>query len=611
MADMLRIDIKNAWIDDIVPTMQTPALVLRRMAAAFGRKLVRRLGLVIAVLILGAANSWGQKTAPLPEIRQNGAVKQLFVDNKPFILLSGELHNSSASSVEYMKPIWDNLSALHLNAVIGTVSWELTEPVEGRFDFSLADAQITEARRRDMRLVLIWFGTYKTAHSSYVPQWVKTGRKRFPPMVLSAHPKHPPLFPLGALGVGDGGIGALTPLGEETLKADATAFRGLMHHIGQFDAQHTVIMMQVENEPGCLGDSRDRSPLAEAAWAGPVPADLMNYLNKNKAALLPETQEVWGTNGSRSSGTWAEVFGNDEWADDIFMGYYAGRFTGEVAKAGKAELNIPMFVNGFLAPPDRFPGQNPSGGPVHRLLDIYHAAGPALYVISPNLYAADFKGVSALYARAGNPLLIPETGTNVGNLFWAVGHHAALGWSPFAALEDLSPEGQIGQAYRILSEMMPQLTAWQAAGKTGAILVVDGEQPEPLSLGGYKITLVRGGRGRGGPPAGPAPAQPPAAAPAPGAGALAAPNPSGIDTRPFAIVVNTAPGEFLFIGANGIPKFTADSAGPLNVAISSKEEGRYENGEWVRSRRLNGDDAGNGLSNSRIGLMKITLIRFD
>ena len=539
----------------------------------------------------------GQTTAPLPEIRKNGRVKQLFVDNKPFIMLSGELHNSSASSIEYMKPIWENLSALHLNTVIGTVSWELTEPAEGRFDFSLADAQITEARRRNMRLVLIWFGTYKTAHSSYVPVWVKTDRKRFPPMVLSAHPKYPPLFPLAALGVGDGGIGALTPLGEETFKADAAAFRALMRHIGQFDPQHTVIMMQVENEPGCLGDSRDRSPLAEAAWAGPVPADLMNFLDKNKATLLPETQEVWSRTGSKKSGTWAEVFGNDEWAEDVFMGYYAARFTGKVAEAGKAELNIPMFVNGFLAIPGRFPGQYPSGGPVHRLLDIYHAAAPALDAIGPNLYSQDFKGVSALYARAGNPLLIPETGTSVGNLFWAVGHHAALAWSPFAALEDLKPDGQIGQAYKLLSEVMPQLTAWQAAGKTDAILVVEGEQPEPLSLGGYKITLAAPGRGRGGTtPTAPAAAQPPGAA---------------ADMRPFAIVVNTDRDEFLFIGSNGIPKFAPDSPGSPNVAIASKEEGRYDNGQWVRIRRLNGDEAGNGLPNSKIGLLKVKLIRFD
>lgn len=566
---------------------------------------MRRVVLPLGLLAIGCLPGAAQKVTPLPEIRQNGAVKQLFVDGKPFIMLSGELHNSTASSVEYLRPVMNNLSALHLNTVIGTVSWELTEPEEGHFDFSLADAQINEARQRNMRLVLIWFGTYKTAHASYVPRWVKADRKRFPPMVLSEHPKHPAFIPLRGLEAGDGGVGALTPLGEETLKADARAFRALMHHIKEFDPQHTVIMMQPENEPGVMGDSRDRSPLAEAAWSKPVPAELMDYLNRNKETLLPETKEIWGRYGLKPSGTWAEVFGTDEWADDIFMGYYAGRFTGEVAKAGKAELNLPMFVNGFLAIEGRFPGQYPSGGPVHRLIDIYHAAAPSLDAISPNLYAPDFKGVSALYARAGNPLLIPETGPTVGNLFWAIGHHAALGWSPFGALEDMSPDGQIGHAYQILSGIMPELTQWQAAGKVGAILVTDPDKPDSLSLGGYKISLTQPVRRPGGPAA---PTPPPAGA-APAATGPA--RTSSNDTRPFAIVIHTGPDEFLLIGANGAPKFVADSPGPPNVAIASKEEGRYEKGRWVRVRRLNGDEVTNGLPNTKIGLMKINLLRFE
>ena len=109
------------------------------------------------------------QTSPLPQIRQNGAVKQFFVDDKPFIMLSGELHNSSPSSIEYMQPIWDKLSALHLNTVIGAASWELVEPKEGKFDFSLVDDQINQARQRNMRLVLIWFATWKNAGSSYPP----------------------------------------------------------------------------------------------------------------------------------------------------------------------------------------------------------------------------------------------------------------------------------------------------------------------------------------------------------------------------------------------------------------------------------------------------------
>ena len=477
-------------------------------------------------------------------------MKQLFVDNKPFIMLTGELHNSSASSVEYMKPIWDKLASMHLNTVIGTVSWELLEPEEGKFDFSLVDAQLKEARQRNMRLVLIWFATWKNAGSSYVPRWAKADPKRFPPMVLQVRPGRGMSSALATM-MQQQGDGPLSALGEETMKADAKAFRALMRHLKEVDPQHTVLMMQVENESGSLGDSRDRSAAAEAAWARPVPADLMSYLAKNKATLLPEVQEVWGRKGSRTSGTWAEVFGEDAWADEVFMAYHVGRFIGEVTQAGKAELNIPMYANAWLGPqPNQaLPGEYPSGGPVARMIDIYRAAAPAVDIIAPDIYVPDFKGVCAEYARSGNPLFIPEARDQVGNLFWALGQHAALGWSPFG-IEDLNPEGQVSQAYKLLGEMLPQLSAWQAAGKVKAFLVAEGDKAEPISLGGYKISFAKGrGFGALGAPA-PAPGQTPAAGEIPGNVSLNSRAMSS-DARPFALVIHTAPDEFLFIGSNG------------------------------------------------------------
>ena len=454
-------------------------------------KLMAYMKFVISLFLCAAVTCEAQ-TAPLPQIRQNGAVKQFFVDDKPFIMLAGELHNSSPSSIEYMRPIWDKLAALHLNTVIGAASWELVEPKEGKFDFSLVDDQINQARQRNMRLVLIWFATWKNAGSSYPPDWVKADPKRFPPMVLKVRPD-------GGMGsflakyMEQQGTGPLSPFGKDTVKADARAFAALMSHIKDVDPQHTVIMMQVENEIGSLGDSRDRSPMAEAAWAGPVPADLMNYLTKHKDTLLPEMQEVWGKNGYKTKGSWEEVFGKNEWADEVFMAYYMGRYVNEVAKEGKAQLNIPMYVNAWLGPQPKaeLPGQWPSGGPVARVMDIYRAAAPSIDLFAPDIYVPDFKGTCALYARSGNPLFIPEARDQVGNLFWALGHHSALGWSPFG-IEDLSPDGQVAQAYKLLSPMLPQLAEWQAAGKVNGILVIDGEKSEPVSLGGYKITLSAG-----------------------------------------------------------------------------------------------------------------------
>jgi hypothetical protein len=557
------------------------------------------------LLSVFASLSMNSQTAGLPQIRESGAVKQLYVDGKPFIMLAGELHNSSASSVEYMKPIWDKLAALHLNSVIGTASWELVEPEEGKFDFSLVDSQLTEARQRNMRLVLIWFATWKNAGSSYVPQWVKADRRRFPPSVIKIRPNAGMSSFLAAYMEQQGTV-PLSPFSEETMKADANAFRALMRHIKDVDPQHTVVMMQVENEVGVLGDSRDHSSLAEAAWAKPVPADLINYLKKNKSTLLPETNQLWAKNGYKSSGTWEQVFGSDEWAEEAFMAYQLGHFIGEVATAGKAELNIPMYVNAWLGPQPKqdSPGQYPSGGPVARVADIYRAAGPSLDLNAPDIYIDDFKGTCAAYVRSGNPLFIPEARDQVGNLFWALGNHNALAWSPFG-VEDLDVNGQVSQAYKLLSGILLPLAEWQKAGKVRGLLVADGEKPQPASLGGYQINLtpVRGG-------AGGAAADKTAALMAGGVSLTSRAMPA--DTRPFAIVINTAPDEFIFIGANGSPSFSVNSPGPAHVGVSSMDEGRYEDGKWLPGRRINGDELFlPALPSSAIGMLKVRLVRFD
>ena len=574
---------------------------------------MRRSSLLVLLLfpaaVLAQSKPAPKASTPLPRIAQNGAVKQMFVDGKPFIMLAGELHNSSASSVEYMKPIWDHLAGLNLNTVLGTVSWELLEPEEGKFDFSLVDAQIQEARKRHMRLGFIWFGSWKVA-SGPAPVWVKKDPSRFPLLVT-----RPATGGRGG-GAGRGGItdrynGSLSVFAEQNVAADARAYSALMRHIRETDPQHTVILMQVENEPGITGDSRDRSPLAEAAWAKPIPNDLMAFLTKNKNSLLPELQEVWGRNGYKTSGSWSEVFGDDSRADEIFMAYFYARDLNRIIEAGKAELNIPTYVNAWIygVTGTANPGTYPSGGPVARVVDIYHAAAPAADFLGPDIYDKEFKEICALYTRAGNPLFFPESRNVPANYLYAIGKHSALGVSLFG-IEDAPAGGQLSRLYKLLGGMNTQLASWQAAGKVTALLV-DGDQPEAVSLGGYKITIGRGGRG---------PARPTATA---GAAAAVAPTPLGQnctgafhgcelpETRPFALVANIAPDEFLFLGSNCTPSFALES-GPGRAVIGYKDEGRYENGKWIAGRRLNGDEGGRGLpGDGSLGILRVKLFRLD
>jgi hypothetical protein len=350
----------------------------------------------------------------------------------------------------------------------------------------------------------------------------------------------------------------------------------------------------VENETGLLLDSRDRSSLAEAAWSKPAPSELMTYLVKNKASLLPELLEVWGKNGYKASGTWAEVFGTDNHADELFMAWHVGRYVGQVVEAGKAELPLPMYVNAWLGPQPRMeqPGQYPSGGPVARVMDVWRAAAPSVDLLAPDIYVEDFKGTCALYHRSGNPLFIPEARALTGNLFWALGQHSAMGFSPFG-IEDVSADSQFAEAYGLLDGMVPVLAKAQAENKSMGILL-EGDKPEAVPFAGYRVTIN----------AAPAPRREPQAS-------VASSFRSPRDSRPYGMILTTAPDEFIIAGSGISLSFVPDSPGGKIAEIGSIDEGRFENGHWIPGRRLNGDEGRLVLAAGPIRILKVRLYRRD
>ncbi|HEY3340634.1 MAG TPA: beta-galactosidase, partial [Anaerolineae bacterium] len=412
---------------------------------------------------------------PIPHLRRQGAATQLIVDGRPFIMLAGEIHNSSSSNLAYMEQVWDKLAALHCNTALVPVSWELIEPEEGRYDFGLVDGLIEAARRRNLRLVPLWFGTWKNATATYVPGWVKTNLARFPraQAIAGRNGNH------------------LSALGTESCAADARAFAALMRHIRQIDGEdHTVIMVQVENETGILGAPRDHCSLAEAAFAAPVPAELTRYLQAHSEALVPELRAAWDA-AATHSGAWAQVFGNV--ADEAFMAWHIGRYVDEVTAAGQAEYALPMYANAWLVQHEfQAPGQYPSGGPVSRMLNVWQCAAPHINLCAPDIYLPDFAGICKSYTQAGNALFIPEAHhdeTAGAHGFYAVGQYDALGFSPFGIESMNAAETEVyTEANRLLADMMPLLCAAQGTGNMVGVLQGD-ELGGEVILGGYTLRI--------------------------------------------------------------------------------------------------------------------------
>jgi hypothetical protein len=515
-----------------------------------------------------------------PHLEKRGTATQLVVEGKPFLILGGELYNSSSSSLDYMRPIWPRLAALPLNTVITPLSWELVEPREGTYDFTLVDGLIQDARKNHLRVVFLWLASWKNGMSSYAPVWVKQDTQRFPRVTLR-----------------DGNpVEVVSPLGKESMMADARAFAALMRHIREMDGQaHTVLMMQVENEVGVLGDSRDRSPAANQAFQAQVPKELTNYLQQYRETLIPEFRRRWEAAGSKAAGTWEDVFGPGPETEKIFMAWNYARYIQDVAAAGKAEYPIPMYVNMWLAEPGAKPGDYPSGGPLPEVMDVWKAAGNAIDIYSPDIYEPNFTEWCDRYNRAGNPLFIPEAqGGPVGGseVFYAIGQRDAVGFSAFGIdsfaeterelLTD--PSNDLGKSYAALLLLAPMILKHQGRGEMAGFLLDKDHPRATVALNGYQLnvrldeifeTKARTGAG---------------------------------------LIISTGRNEFLGVGSGFRVDFNREGLPASHVGIGSIDEGTFSEGGWVPGRRLNGDENDQGrywrFSSDRIRIEKALLYEY-
>ena len=518
-------------------------------------RFVRRLLRLVAMLSVGVCCVWAQD---LPIVRVENGASQILVHGKPFLMLAGELGNSSAGTAAEADTILPRLAGLHFNTVLMPVAWDQIEPMEGQFDFSIPDHWIEVARREHMHLVFLWFGSWKNAFSEYAPQWVLADTQRFP-RAISAE---------GAP------LEILSPLGQETLRCDSRAFAALMRHLRSMDAtEQTVLMVQVENEIGTLGvGGRDRSNAANRAFAHAVPQQLVDGLQSHFAQLPPEIASQFHPAGK----DWRSMFGDA--ADEIFMAWYYGRFVDQVAAAGKKEYALPLYMNAQLPAPFERAGDYPSGGPYPSMQPVYRAAVSSIDFYAPDIYWPDFEQWVERYQRAGNPVFVPEARLDVApfNALYVYGQARGFGFSPFAVdslpakanAQDSAPA--LSQVYEALADLGTQFIAAQQKDETRALVLHQHSYrpSQAVSLAGF---LFRASLARTWPMR-----------------TLAA-------TDGAMLVMQTGPNEFYVLGSGLAVDITRDPDVDNKIAgIDSIEQLAYRNGNWVAERRLNGDQSNQG-----------------
>ena len=521
--------------------------------------------------------------------------KLLMVHDKPFIMLSGEVHNSNSSSLEYMEQVWEKAKNLGMNSLLLPITWELLEPEEGVFDFKLVDGLIEQARKYGMRISFLWFGAWKNAQCYYAPEWVKTDLIRFKRAEMEKGKKFRRRTEFY-----DMPYTTLSYLCEETNKADAKAFRALMAHIKDVDEQEqTVIVVQVENEPGVMGFAREHSDEADALFAAAVPQDFADAMRAHTDTMAKDVRAA--VESGKAKGSWEEVFG--EVAEEIFSAYYVSSYINKVAAAGKEVYPLPLSANCWLDKGEAA-GKYPSGGPVSRMMEVWKYCAPSIDIIAPDIYVPNFCEVCDQYVKMGNPLFIPETATHSyagPRQVYVVGHYHALCYSPFG-FEEMGGPFTVAAGYlfgmdttdpalatpqdpeeyawfsKTLNEMMPVLTEKYGTSDLQAV-TSEREGVDTMLFGDYGFKAIMN-------------------------------SPRMEKKDGVCLALKSAENEFYVIANRCmLLPITVNPEKPF-LDILSLEEGEFEDGQWKRGRRLNGDEV-SMMTYDKPTLLKIKLFAYN
>jgi hypothetical protein len=539
-------------------------------------------------------------------------VKRIFtVNGKPFFPIGGQASSSGGYNENESEMGFKAVKLLHGNTLLIQVYWEQVEPEEGRFDFSAVDSLINSARRHGIKLVLLWYATWKNANMDYTPAWIKNNPDRFQWVTSPSGVK----------------LWTLSPHCKETFEADKKAFTAFCKHIKMRDAkEQTVIGLQVENEPGILGSNRDYGPEAQAIFDSPVPAKVMTALKKSGSG---PAYEIWQQAGGKKSGSWPEIFGNQ--AGEFMTAWAIATFIDGVAEAGKAVYNIPMYTNVWESahPMWSQPGDAyPCGCGVYKVLDLYKWVTPHLDMIAPDIKSLDSRTYEELckqYSREDNPFFLPETPATVA-LFTAIAKYNLLGYHRMGYLESIvaedgsaRPDSQVGvDTIRIAAAAIPLILKYQGTGKIHAVAQEENVDQDWIEFDGYigRVQYNAGARylalkdWR----------HTPVDLYAQATDSLAKGQAGG---RGRGLVFQTGKHEFFMVGAGYWlflrPKTELAEVNPLkfynNIQTGRQiqvDEGHFdENGVYVVDRRRNGDQISAGLwLEANIGVLRVRMCDF-
>ncbi len=507
---------------------------------------------------------------PIPRLVSEDGQYRFLVDDKPFLMLGGQAHNSTTSNAGDLQRYFEALVWMNGNTAEVPIYWDLIEPEPGQYDFELVDRTIEMARASDVRLIFLWFASWKNGESHYAPEWVKRDTETYP-RVIDAWGKTTDI---------------LSPLAEASRDGDARAFRAVMSHIKGIDeAYRTVIMMQVENEPGFLHTDRDYSQTAQELFDGPVPGELLDYLRGRRESLSETMASILAGSGYPESGTWEGVFGR--FAEEAFTAWHIARYIDVVTAAGKEAYPLPMYVNAWLVEPGgERPGKWPSGGPTEHVMDIWKYAAPHVDLLAPDIYFPKYIYYAKQYTRPDNPLFVPEIH---GNPFFAPYPMITLvrfnGLNATVFGMDGVKGTSVGELFRasygVLRPLLPLIEERRYTDTMYPFIqgISEGEDwAHAIPVGGDVAAVID---------------------------YTSEFNPH--EGRGWGLIMELAPGDYVVAGVSFRVTFRALEGPPREIQMLAIDRGTFVDGQWRLEKRRNGDERRVELPKSG-GIMRVKVL---
>lgn len=375
---------------------------------------------------------------------------------------------------------------------------------------------------------------------------------------------------------------SVSPFHSQIGEADSKAFKALLAHIRAMDSEiGTVIMVQVENEVGLLGDSRDRSTVAETVFQNPPDPEFLEGLRHiwgDCGPKLKRSLRHFAARSFQAGCSWEETFGAGPEIDALFMAAHYAKHVEQVAKAGKAIYPLPLYTNAWqpaigsgestVAGGD-IPGGFPSGGPIPEVIEVWRLLAPSLDFVCPDIYYGDYDQICDDYRFGKQPLFIPEQRRDeygAIRIWSAIGNSGAIGISPFGIDTDHPSTSPYTSHYALLAKVEPFIhEARQKGSEMYGFFFdeYDKGSPDPsitkvVEMGSWRLFISRA-------------------------------TVYGHPSVGYGLIIRQTDSTFLLIGQGFEVRFVATIAASMS-SILDFDEMEVEESKLVRRRRLNGDE---------------------